>query len=141
MQIETIDGVECVAGPMRDGRGRKLSTLVEREALLDAFERSGMNGAKFARRNGLKYGTFAHWVQARRRGKATNDVAFREVQLAPQEALRPAAITKPTSSTAHQPVASPENIEVVLPSGLIIRIVDGLPVAKVTALVHALLRV
>jgi hypothetical protein len=38
-----------------------------RESLLDEFERSGVSGAQFAALMGLKYPTFANWVQRRRR--------------------------------------------------------------------------
>lgn len=38
-----------------------------REAILDAFERSGMSGQAFATHIGVKYTTFATWVQKRRR--------------------------------------------------------------------------
>jgi len=44
---------------------------VERqEALLDEFERSGLSGVKFAQLVGVKYPTFALWVQKRRRARA-----------------------------------------------------------------------
>ncbi|MES1180505.1 MAG: hypothetical protein ABUL66_01440 [Verrucomicrobiota bacterium] len=38
-----------------------------REQLLDEFERSGVPGLKFAELAGIKYPTFAPWVQKRRR--------------------------------------------------------------------------
>ena len=37
--------------------------------MLDEFERSGVSGAKFAELMGLKYPTFASWVQRRRRDR------------------------------------------------------------------------
>ena len=37
-----------------------------REQLLDEFERSGLPGLKFAELAGIKYPTFATWVQKRR---------------------------------------------------------------------------
>ena len=40
---------------------------VRREQLLDEFERSGLTGQKFAKLAGIKYQTFATWVQRRRR--------------------------------------------------------------------------
>ena len=44
-----------------------------REAILDAFEQSGMSGSAFAKHIGVKYPTFATWVQKRRgnRGEYT----------------------------------------------------------------------
>jgi len=41
-----------------------------RESLLDEFEKSGASGAKFAQLAGIKYATFAGWVQQRRRRRA-----------------------------------------------------------------------
>jgi hypothetical protein len=38
-----------------------------REALLDEFERGGTSGAQFADYVGIKYSTFANWIQKRRR--------------------------------------------------------------------------
>ena len=47
-----------------------------REALLGEFETSGLSGAKFAALAGIKYATFANWVQQRRkvRAGAANEV-------------------------------------------------------------------
>ena len=58
-----------------DVRGRVLTPAVRRQQLLDEFERSGLSGAKFAQLSGVKYQTFANWVQRRRRERqspATN---------------------------------------------------------------------
>ena len=41
----------------------------KREAILDEFDRSGMSGAEFAQYLGIKYQTFATWVQKRRTQK------------------------------------------------------------------------
>ena len=54
----------------QDVRGRVLVSAGRREALLDEFERSGASAMRFARLAGLKYSTFANWVQARRRRRA-----------------------------------------------------------------------
>lgn len=55
------------AGIMKqDAVGRVSYGEQRREALLDEFERSGLKGAQFARAAGVKYQTFAHWVQQRR---------------------------------------------------------------------------
>ena len=53
--------------PAREGARRERVSAQRREALLDEFERSGLSGVQFARRAGLKYPTFAAWVQNRRR--------------------------------------------------------------------------
>ena len=50
-----------------DTLGRVKTPVERREALLDEFEGSGMSGVKFASYIGIKYQTFASWVQKRRR--------------------------------------------------------------------------
>ena len=51
----------------QDSRGRVRVTRERREALLEEFARSGLSGAAFARMAGIKYATFANWVQQRRK--------------------------------------------------------------------------
>jgi hypothetical protein len=51
----------------QDARGRVRVSAERREALLDEFERSALSGAKFAQLAGIKYPTFANWVQQRRK--------------------------------------------------------------------------
>lgn len=60
-----------------DTKGRIRTPLARREQLLDEFERSSLSAAKFAALTGLKYQTFAGWVQRRRkqRGAAAPVVA------------------------------------------------------------------
>ena len=50
-----------------DEAGRVWTPRELREAVLDEFERSGLPGTQFAQRIGVKYPTFASWVQKRRR--------------------------------------------------------------------------
>jgi hypothetical protein len=52
---------------LADACGQVRVPLERREALLDEFERSGMSGMKFAQLAGVKYQTFAVWVQKRRK--------------------------------------------------------------------------
>ena len=59
-----------------------LVPLEQREALLDAFERSGQSGVVFCRQHGLKYPTFATWVQKRKKQPSqTRSTTFTEVML------------------------------------------------------------
>ena len=71
-----------------DSRGRVWTPPQRREALLDAFEQSGMSGAKFARLHGIKYPTFANWRQARNRERLqeTPDALFEELHVHSQAA-------------------------------------------------------
>lgn len=51
----------------QDRVGRVRVSKERREALLDEYEKSGMSGVEFAGWAGVKYPTFAGWVQKRRR--------------------------------------------------------------------------
>lgn len=70
-----------------DALGRIQTPSEQRETLLDAFERSGMSGAAFAKLHGIRYTTFAYWRQRRsRRFGAEKETAqpepfFEEVEL------------------------------------------------------------
>jgi len=46
-----------------DTKGRLRASKEQRRIILAKFENSGMSAAQFARRTGLKYSTFAAWVQ------------------------------------------------------------------------------
>ncbi len=50
-----------------DVLGRVRTPAARRQQLLDEFEKSGASGAKFAELVGVKYQTFASWMQERRR--------------------------------------------------------------------------
>ena len=50
-----------------DTNGRVRVPAERREALLDEFEKSGLSAMKFAALVGVKYATFAYWVQRRRK--------------------------------------------------------------------------
>ncbi len=51
--------------------------------LLDEYDRSGLTQAAFARSAGVKYPTFASWIQARRaeRGSDRGGVRFTQIEL------------------------------------------------------------
>jgi hypothetical protein len=50
-----------------DVTGRMHRTREQCEQILDEYERSGLSGPKFAALCGVKYQTFASWLQRRRR--------------------------------------------------------------------------
>jgi transposase-like protein len=52
-----------------DTKGRVRTSKEQRRVILSEFERSGISAAQFARRAGVKYSTFAAWVQRYRRTK------------------------------------------------------------------------
>lgn len=57
-----------------DELGRMRLSKKDKEALLDAFERSSMSGLGFARKYGLTYSTFASWVRKRRESQGQHRV-------------------------------------------------------------------
>lgn len=52
-----------------DSKGRVRISKEQRRLILAEFERSGISAAEFAKRSGIKYPTFAGWVQCHRRAK------------------------------------------------------------------------
>src|SRR5215208_3286232 len=69
--MTSTNGVEEIL--KQDGRGRVRVSRERREAVLDEFERSGMNATRFARLAGVNYQTFAGWVRRRRLSRAEGD--------------------------------------------------------------------
>lgn len=68
----------------RDGRGRKLREVERRADFVRSYQSSGLTMAAFARREGLKYSTFAGWVlrsAARSSSSRIAPVRFAEVRL------------------------------------------------------------
>jgi transposase-like protein len=63
---------EVSAAPLlkTDTLGRVKTPAARREQLLDEFEQSGASGKTFAELVGVKYQTFAAWVQQRKRRRA-----------------------------------------------------------------------
>jgi transposase-like protein len=53
-----------------DRRGRLRYAPEQKAAILEAFAKSGLSGPKFAALHGVKYQTFAAWLQNRKRGAA-----------------------------------------------------------------------
>ena len=115
-------------GRKRDRAGRVHMPRERREELLTEYERSGLSQAAFARRAGVRYPTFAHWVQARRRAGVRAEVP---VAATPRfvELRLPPAPTAPSTAPA-----VPE-LSVTLPDGVVVR---GAEPATLAALVRAL---
>ncbi len=63
----------------QDRRGRVRVPRERREALLAEFSRSGLSAAEFARMAGIKYPTFANWLQERRKAQLPAVAEPREV--------------------------------------------------------------
>ena len=54
-----------------DVLGRMHRTREQRERILDEYEHSGLSGPKFAALCGVKYQTFANWLERRKRPRKT----------------------------------------------------------------------
>src|SRR5262245_40505350 len=104
-----------------DTQGRLRTSKEQRRLILSEFERSGASAAQFARRTGLKYSTFAAWVQRHRRRK-------RPGSKSPVRLLEAVVSSTPSLST----------LEVQLPGGVRLEIRDASQVPLVAALVRAL---
>jgi len=87
----------------RDESGRRIMPRSDREALVRAYEQSGLTQKAFAKREGIKFPTFVSWLQELRRGETKPKVSFTE-------------LTTPAVTTA--PAAA---LEVQLPDGMIMR--------------------
>jgi transposase-like protein len=119
-------------GRKRDRAGRVHMPRERREELLAEYERSGLSQAAFARRAGVRYPTFAHWVQERRRaGGATADAATATPPPRFVELRLPSAQAAPST-----PGAAPvSELSVTLPDGVVLR---GAEPSALAALVRAL---
>jgi hypothetical protein len=109
------------SGTKVDGRGRRIVTVQEREALIGAYRGSGMTQRAFAQREGIKYSTFTAWLQRRRHGAANSGkAAFAEVALLAE---------------SRAPALSTGELSVQLPDGMLVR---GHRVREIAELVQAL---
>ena len=104
-----------------DTKGRVRTSKEQRRIILAEFQRSGMSAARFAQRTGLKYSTFAGWVQRYRRPK-------RPGPKSPVRLLE--AVVAPT------PLTSP--LQVQLPGGARLEVYEASQIPLVAALVRAL---
>lgn len=104
-----------------DTKGRVRTSKEQRRVLLVEFARSGLSAAQFARRTGLKYSTFALWVQRYRRTKRPGHK--------PPLRLLEAVVTPPPSLSG---------LLVQLPGGAQVELRAANQIALVVALVRAL---
>jgi transposase-like protein len=110
----------------RDSRGRRRVPLAQRVDYVRAYRESGLSQAGFAKREGLCYSTFCHWVQKAARGELR----------APSAPSRAGAIQfAPVQLPAPGPMPGTTTLEVRLADGVTVR---GEDVPKLAALVRAL---
>ena len=118
-----------------DTRGRVFTPRQKRDELLAEFERSGLSGAKFAALAGVRYTTFAGWVQQRRKarmGTPCNDSAVAQ-QVRLVEVVSGTPVVK---GVAASPASPP--LRVLLPGGAVIEVADVAQVGVAARLLKAL---
>jgi|SRR5580704_5099133 hypothetical protein len=122
----TTQAVEAII--KTDGLGRIKTPPERRRTLLEEFERSGLSGKKFAALAGIKYQTFASWLQKRRgQGKS---------QAKPADTVRwlEAVVEKAQTSGVRSPVA----LVVELPGGARMEISDATQAGLAASLLRSL---
>ncbi len=102
----------------RDARGRKITPRSEREALLRAYEQSGLTQKAFAQREGIKFPTFVSWLQELRLRQPPAKISFTELT-APPATIRSSA-----------------SLEVQLPDGTLIRGADAEELSRLLRLLR-----
>lgn len=112
----------------RDTKGRRITPKARRQELLAAYEQSGLTQAAFARREGVKYQTFASWVSEGRRRSAAGGLSKSVLPVRFAEVSVPSPAQRELSANAGA-------LSVTLPDGLVVRGADALAMA---ALVKAL---
>jgi hypothetical protein len=116
-------------GEQRDRRGRRMTPRSRRAEYVEAWRRSGMTQAAFARREGLRYPTFAHWVQqAGKPIRAISPVRFAQVRW-------PLPAASAVQVGVDDRGAAPLGLEVRLPDGTLLR---GGDVEQLATLARAL---
>jgi len=114
-----------------DCLGRIRVSPEHREKILDAFEASNMSGQKFAEHSGVKYQTFASWVQKRKRER--NEYSSK----AP---IAPAALIGTLAEIELQPSEGNSAISVELPGGARLTLSNPEQTALAAALINNLNR-
>lgn len=111
-----------------DVLGRMRTSAARRENLLAEFDRSGLSAAKFAELSGIKYQTFATWVQKHRR----------KVKV-PDKAADPARWLEAVVEQAQLPVSANGAVLLLqLPGGVKAEVTDLKQAPLAAALVRAL---
>jgi transposase-like protein len=123
-------------GEKRDGRGRRITAARRRTELVKAYHASGMTMAAFARREGVKYPTFAHWVI--KAAKASGPAAPAPASVPGSAPIRFAELKLPTPPAVPSPSRTPvgrDGLEARLPDGTVLR---GNNPAELATLIRAL---
>ena len=114
-----------------DVLGRMQRTPEQRERILDEYERSGLSGPKFAALCGVRYQTFATWLQRRKRQRNAYPKRQPQRKASPRVQWLEASV---------QPAAAGTGIGLLLqlPGGVRAQISNEHDIALAAALVRAL---
>jgi hypothetical protein len=112
-----------------DTAGRVWTPREQREAVLDEFERSGVPASKFATHIGVKYPTFASWVQKRRKKRGDGAAHTRQ---------EPAALKWVEATVDEAEAGAAQTLIVHLPGGARIEVRDAAQVVLAAQLLRAL---
>jgi hypothetical protein len=119
----TTEAVEILK---TDALGRVRVTVQRREALLDEFERGEMNASQFAEFVGVKYQTFATWLQKRRRERRATKCQKTALPLPDGDQMRWAeAVLVNEGNIDGSGVSGGANLNVILPGGARIEIAQA----------------
>ena len=114
-KITTASGTPTPSAVIKsDCLGRIHVSREHRKKLLDAFDSSGMSGAKFASHYGIKYPTFASWIQKRRRERDNHHDTPRQSANCLVDSLAEVTLAEHTLDTT---ATSPALVTIKLPGG------------------------
>lgn len=112
-------------------------SAAQRADYVRAYRESSLSQAAFAKREGLCYSTFAHWVQKAAKGtlrmttSPTTSSAGRHAPVQFAQVQLPTSVASPNTATG----LDTASVELRLPDGVVVR---GADVQKLAALVRAL---
>jgi hypothetical protein len=101
-----------------DTKGRVRVPAERREMLLNEFETSSLSAMKFAALAGVKYATFANWIQRRRKQRATiqqSGPSVEECVPCNQTAAKPVRLFEAFAEVGR--AVHPSGLRVELPGG------------------------
>ena len=133
-----VPGTEVAAQPVllkTDVLGRVKHSREQRERILDEYERSGVSGPKFAALAGVKYQTFATWMQQRKRRQRAYPRIKRVVKTPAQLKWFEAVVPQRGPTVGGRDAGS---LLLHLPGGVRAELSSNSHVALVVALVRAL---
>ena len=116
-----------------DGLGRLRFTADQRKALLDGFEGSGLSASRFAAQHGVKYTTFANWLQQRRKTRS-NGLSLPVAPAGPTSFV----LAEVSGDVPSADAISSASLEVTLPGGAKLLVCDVTQAHLAAALIREL---